>query len=70
MMKSLRMLVRVFAESGLGLWRSGWLNAVIISILMSTLIVFGIMLEFSVSLKKIASNLLGSQNEFAASKHY
>jgi cell division transport system permease protein len=65
MMKSLRMLVRVFAESGLGLWRSGWLNMVIISILMSTLIVFGIMLEFSVSLKKIASNLLGSQNEFA-----
>jgi cell division transport system permease protein len=59
------MLIRIFAESGLGLWRSGWLNIVIVSILMSTLVVFGIMLEFSVSLKKIANNLLGSQSEFS-----
>ena len=65
MMRVFRMLVRIFAESGLGLWRSGWLNFVIVSILMSTLIVFGVMLEFSLSLKKIASNLLGSQTEFA-----
>jgi cell division transport system permease protein len=65
MMKWVRMMGRVFAESGLGLWRSGWLNIVIISILMSTLIVFGLMLELSVSLKKIASNLLGSQSEFS-----
>ncbi|MDJ0625520.1 MAG: permease-like cell division protein FtsX [Candidatus Caenarcaniphilales bacterium] len=59
------MLVRIFAEAGLGMWRSGWQNIVIISILMSTLVVFGIMLEFSVSLKKIAANLLGSQTEFS-----
>lgn len=65
MMRVARMLVRVFAEAGLGLWRSGWQNIVIVSILMSTLVVFGIMLEFSVSLKKIASNLLGSQTEFS-----
>ncbi len=65
MMRILRMLARIFAEAGLGLWRSGWLNMVIVSILVSTLIVFGIMLEFSVSLKKIASNLLGSQTEFS-----
>lgn len=65
MMRAMRMMVRIFAESGLGLWRSGWLNIVIISILMSTLIVFGVMLEFSLSLKKIASNLLGSQTEFS-----
>ena len=65
MMRFLRMLGRIFAEAGLGLWRSGWLNIVIISILMSTLIVFGIMLELSVSLKKIAGNLLGSQTEFS-----
>lgn len=64
-MRIVRMLVRIFAEAGLGLWRSGWQNIVIVSILMSTLVVFGIMLEFSVSLKKIASNLLGSQTEFS-----
>jgi cell division transport system permease protein len=64
-MRILRMLIRIFAEAGLGLWRSGWQNLVIVSILMSTLIVFGIMLEFSVSLKKIAANLLGSQTEFS-----
>lgn len=65
MMRFMRMLARIFAEAGLGLWRSGWLNIVIVSILMSTLIVFGIMLEFSLSLKKIAGNLLGSQTEFS-----
>ena len=65
MMKWVRMLGCIFSESGLGFWRSSWLNVVIISILMSTLMVFGIMLELSVSLKKIANTLLGSQSEFS-----
>lgn len=64
-MRLIRMLVRVFAEAGVGFIRSGWLNVVIVSILMSTLIVFGIMLQFSLSLKKVANNLLGSQSVFS-----
>ncbi|MDX1917646.1 MAG: permease-like cell division protein FtsX [Candidatus Caenarcaniphilales bacterium] len=63
-MRTFRMLMRVVAESGLGLWRSGWLNLIIVSILMSTLTVFGIMLEFSVSLKKLANNVMGSETQF------
>gem|GEM_PF-4578364 len=64
-MTLLRMLNRVFMEAGLGIWRSGWLNLVVISILTSTLLVFGIMFELSVCVKKVAVNILGSQNEFS-----
>ena len=52
-------------EASLGIWRSGWLNLVVISILTSTLLVFGIMFELSVCVKKVAVNILGSQNEFS-----
>ena len=64
-MTFLRMLNRIFMEASLGIWRSGWLNLVVISILTSTLLVFGIMFELSVCVKKVAVNILGSQNEFS-----
>jgi cell division transport system permease protein len=64
-MRFLRMIRRMFFEAGIGIWRSGWLNVVIVGILTSTLLVFGLMLELSVSLKKLASNFLGSQTRFS-----
>ncbi len=62
MMRMFRIVWRVFLEAGIGIIRSGWLNAVIISILMSTLLILGLMLELSVGLKKIANNILSSTN--------
>ncbi len=63
-MRRFRMLTRIFIEAGLGLLHSRWLNFVIISILVSALIIFGLMLTISVSFKNIA-NSLGSKTEFS-----
>lgn len=64
MLKKIRILKRIFIEACLGLWHSGWLNVFIVTILMSTLLVFGIMLELSLGLKKVAG-FLGSKTEFS-----
>lgn len=62
-MKKLRMFLRVLVEAFLGIKHSGWLNVFIITTLMLMLLSFGVVLGFSLTLKKFAAQL-GAKNEF------
>lgn len=63
LMKRLRMFLRVLVEAFLGIKHSGWLNVFIVTTLMLMLLSFGVVLGFSLTLKKFAAQL-GAKNEF------
>lgn len=62
MMRSFRMFQRVCLEAVLGIKYGGWLNLFIITTIMLMLLSFGVVLGFSLTLKKFASQL-GANNE-------
>lgn len=64
-MRQLRILRRVFTETGIGLKRSGWSNWLVISILTVALTIFGGVLQLTMALKNVVSSW-GSQLEISA----
>jgi cell division transport system permease protein len=64
-MRQLRILSRVFVETGIGLKRSGWSNWLVVSILAIALVIFGTILQFTMVLKEVV-NSWGSQLEISA----
>ena len=63
-MKYFRILSRICVEAFIGLWHSKWLNLIIISILLFTLLIFGTVLHVGVVIKNVA-NSFGSKSEFS-----
>ncbi|CAN5366528.1 hypothetical protein BH11CYA1_BH11CYA1_19290 [soil metagenome] len=65
MMRTLRIVRRVFIETFLGLKASGWSNWLVVSILAVALTIFGGVLQMTMSLKNLV-NAWGSQIEMSA----
>ena len=65
MMRTLRIIRRVFIETFLGLRASGWSNWLVVSILAVALTIFGGVLQMTMSLKNLV-NAWGSQIEMSA----
>ncbi len=63
-MRKIRMTYRMLYETFLDIWRSGWSNLVVISILTSVLSIFGLVLQVSFGLNLIGEKL-NDQLEFS-----
>lgn len=64
-MRQLRVLGRVFAETGIGLKRGGWSNWLVVSILTIALTIFGGVLELTMAIKNVVG-AWGSQLQISA----
>lgn len=64
-MRNLRILLRIFRETTIGLRRSGWSNWLVVSILTIALTIFGGVLQTTMTIKELVSSW-GSQLEISA----